>query len=84
MKKNFIIFRAFLLLAFVVAMQHVSFSQPPPPPTSNHGSAGNAPPGGGDGGAPVGDGLFFLIALAGLYGTKKLYDSRKSPQESEA
>jgi hypothetical protein len=83
MKKHFIIFRSLLLLAFVFTLQNVSFSQPPPPPTSNHGSAGNAPPGGG-GGAPVGDGLIFLVAMAGLYGGKKIYDARKPVEETEA
>ena len=83
MKKHFIIFRSLLLLAFVFTLQNVSFSQPPPP-ASNHGSQGNAPPGGGGGGAPVGDGLFFLVAMAGLYGSKKIYDARKTPRESEA
>ena len=84
MKKHFIIFRSLLLLAFVFALQNVSFSQPPPP-TSNHGSAGNAPPGGGgDGGAPVGDGLIFMVAMAGLYGSKKIYDARKPVEETEA
>ena len=84
MKKHFIIFRSLLLLAFVFTLQNVSFSQPPPPPSTNHGSQGNAPPGGGDGGAPIGDGLFFLVAMAGLYGGKKIYDSRKTTRESEA
>ena len=84
MKKHFIIFRSLLLLAFVFTLQNVSFSQPPPP-ASNHGSAGNAPPGGGgDGGAPVGDGLIFMVAMAGLYGGKKIYDARKPVEETEA
>ena len=82
MKKHFIIFRSFLLLAFVFTLQNVSFSQPPPP-ASNHGSAGNAPPRGGTG-APVGDGLFFLVTMAGLYGGKKIYDARKTTREIEA
>ncbi len=84
MKKHFIIFRSLLLLAFVFTLQNVSFSQPPPPPTSNHGSAGNAPPGGGGDGAPIGDGLIFLVAMAGLYGGKKIYDARKPVEETEA
>jgi hypothetical protein len=83
MKKHFIIFRSLLLLAFVFTLQNVSFSQPPPPPTTNHGSSGNAAPGGG-GGAPVGDGLVFLVAMAGLYGGKKIYDARKTAREIEA
>ena len=83
MKKHFIIFRSLLLLAFVFTLQNVSFSQPPPPPTSDHGSPGNAPPGGGDG-APVGDGMIFLVAMAGLYGGKKIYDARKPVEETEA
>ena len=83
MKKHFIIFRSLLLFALVFALQNVSFSQPPPPPSTNHGSQGNALQGGGEG-APVGDGLSFLVPLAGLYGGKKIYDARKAVGETEA
>jgi len=47
---------------------------PPPPPGGGHGGIGNEPPPG----APVGEGVFLLIGLAGLYGSKKVYDLRKS------
>jgi hypothetical protein len=80
MKIYFKILRAFLVLSFVFALQSVSFSQTPPPPPPQHGTLDNAPPGGG---APIGEGLFFLIGLAGLYGGIKIYDIRKSLKVKE-
>jgi hypothetical protein len=81
MKIYFKILRAFLLLSLVFTLQSVSFSQgAPPPPPPQHGTAENAPPGGG---APIGEGLFFLIGLAGLYGGIKIYDIRKSLKVKE-
>lgn len=47
---------------------------PPPPPSGGHGSTGNQPAGGG---APVGNGMLILPALAIGYGIKKIYDHRK-------
>ncbi len=81
MNKYFKILKTFLALALLFSIQTVSFSQPPPPPppTIGHGAAANQP----GGGAPIGDGMFFLIGLAGLYGGKKLYDLRKSPNAEE-
>ena len=77
MKKYFKILKAFIALTFLFSIHTVSFSQPPPPPPlppgGGHGSGGNQP-----GGAPVGEGVFLLIGLAGLYGGKKVYDIRKS------
>lgn len=76
MKKYFKILKATLALSLLLTIHTISLSQPPPPPPSGgHGLAGNAVPGSG---APIGDGLYLLIGLAGLYGGKKIYDFRKS------
>jgi len=46
------------------------FTQPPPPPTgAGHGASGNQ----NGGNAPVGGGLFILLGLGALYGSKKVY-----------
>lgn len=82
MKKQFIILRTLFVLAFVFTLHNLGFSQPPPPPSSNHGSAGNAPPGGG-GGAPIGDGLVFLVGMAGIYGARKVYLVKKNSKLQE-
>lgn len=75
MKKYFKILRITLVISIVFCIQSVSFPQPPPPP--QHGLNDNSPPTGGAG-APIGEGMFLLIGLAGLYGGKKVYDTRKS------
>jgi len=82
MKKDFKILKTFLALVLFLTIQIVSFSQPPPPPPPSigHGSASNQQPGAG---APIGEGLFMLIGLAGLYGGKKLYELRKSVNAKE-
>ena len=78
MKKHFKIFRTLLALALFFCLQTVSFSQPPPP--QEHGTSGDAPPGGG---APIGEGMYILFGLAGLYGGKKIYDLRKTLQSKD-
>lgn len=76
MKNYFNILKVCAILTLVFSIHTVSLSQPPPPPPSTpHGGSGNAPAGTG---APVGEGIFFLIGLAGLYGGKKMYDLRKN------
>lgn len=50
----------------------------PPPPPDQHGQGGNVP----GGGAPVGEGLLILTALAGAWGIKKFRDYRKISDES--
>lgn len=46
---------------------------PPPPPSGGHGIGGNSPPGAG---APIGEGMLFLIGLSVLYGSKKVHAFR--------
>lgn len=68
-----ILFRIILVLSITIGVNSISIAQPPPP--AGHGATGNAPPGGG---APVGEGLFLLIGLAGLYAGKKVYALRNT------
>jgi len=76
MKKHFWIYQTFITLGLLICIHTVSLAQPPPPPpSSGHGASGNAPPGGS---APIGEGMFLLIGLAGLYGGKKIYDLRQT------
>jgi hypothetical protein len=83
MKNHFRIFAAFLTLALLISIHVETFATggpPPPPPGGGHGGGGNNPPGSG---APIGEGMFILIGLAGLYGGKKVYDLRKNAKSEE-
>jgi hypothetical protein len=73
MKNHFQIFKLALALTILIGSNAISLAQPPPPSASQHGTGGNQAPSG----APIGEGMFFLIGLAGLYGGKKVYDFRK-------
>ena len=68
----------FLLFVIVASAK----SQPPPPPAT-HGLSSNQPSGGGSG-APIGDGMFLLIALSAAYGTKKAYTAKHKETEDES
>jgi hypothetical protein len=72
MKHSFRIFKIAFALTLVIVCNTVSMAQPPPPTPAGHGTGGNQAPS-----APVGEGMFILIGLAGLYGGKKIYDFRK-------
>ncbi len=61
----------FLLLVFTFVLSGIA--QPPPPPT--HGQNEDQPA------APIGSGIIILLALAGAYGAKKVYDARKKIRE---
>jgi len=76
MKKIFYTF----LLIFSIVLSGELFSQDPPspgdpPPQSGGTHVGGSPPGGG--GAPIGDGLFIIIAFAAAWSGKKIFDTRK-------
>ena len=75
MKQHIRIFIAFLSLALLLCIHTASMAQPPPP--AEHASSTNMAPS-DTGGAPIGDGMYLLFALAGLYGGKKVYDTRKA------
>jgi len=83
MKNSFKLYITLIVLSIVFSVSTVSFSQPPPPPppTLGHGYSGDAPAGGG---APIGEGMFLLIGLAGIYGGRKVYDFRKALKNKEA
>lgn len=74
--------RIFVLTLFVfvsiVSTTSVLAQDPPPPPVGGHGAGGSQVPGGG---APVGSGLILLIAMAGSYAGKKIFDARKNLPE---
>ena len=74
--KNIVRIFVLTLFVFVSIVPPISvFAQdpPPPPPGGGHGAGGSQVPGGG---APIGSGLVFLIAMAAGYGGKKVYDLR--------
>lgn len=65
--KSYLFKIASIMFFVVVTMTSIASSPPPPPPA--HGASGNQCT---TGGAPVGEGLFILLGLAGLYGGYKL------------
>ena len=69
--------RIIFFLTFFVAVSP-AIADPPFPP-AQHGNGGNQPAGGG---APIGDGMFLLLALSAAYGTRKAYKSHHEEEES--
>lgn len=73
------IFRTFVATAFILAAPLFMMAQNPPHPNGgNAPGSGNTPVGGG---APIGSGLIIMLALGMGYGTRKVFDARKSFQE---
>lgn len=70
------ILTAIFTLALLIGLNTLSSAQapPPPPPTEGHGLLGSQHD---PNSAPVGDGVYILIGLVGLYASKKVYDNRK-------
>jgi hypothetical protein len=62
-----------LLVILVFTLALAGIAQPPPPP--GHGADDDQPA------APIGSGIAILLALAGAYGAKKVYDARKKIRE---
>jgi hypothetical protein len=75
MKNKFKILAIGLTLGFIFGLSNVSIPQPPPP--IDHGDEGNV----GGGPAPVGSGLFILLGMGAVYGSKKLYKGWKNLEE---
>jgi len=69
----------------IIVLAAVNFSTsvmaPPNPDPGGGGIPGGGDPGGGSigggSGAPIGDGIYFLIALAMIYGINRWYAIRK-------
>lgn len=79
MKKIFVNLSIVVFLTGFLTISHTVIAQEPPhPPTSGHGQPGNQNP--TNGGAPVGEGLFILLAL-GL--TRAGYKSSVEKKDSE-
>lgn len=82
MKRSFtglpvaVIFTMFLMFS----VNQVTFSQPPPPPQGNPANQFNSS-GNEAAAAPVGEGIWILIALAASYGVRRYM--RKSEVDSE-
>jgi hypothetical protein len=72
--KSFRHFMVFIVFVLLFTCNTRSLAQPPPP-SGGHGIGSDSPPGGGEG-APIGEGLFFLIGLAAVYGGKKMVGFR--------
>lgn len=64
-----------LLVILVFILLLTATAQPPPP--TDHGEEDNQPA------APIGSGIFILLALAGAYGAKKVYDANGSQPPTE-
>ncbi len=69
--------KSLLVAGIFLTLPLFSIAQTPPHPNNGGGGpgGGNTPVGGG---APIGGGLIIMMALAMGYGTKKVYDFRKS------
>lgn len=77
MKKNVKILASTLLIVGGLTLSTASFAQPDPPESPGSGTEM------GGGGAPVGSGLFILLAAAAGYGAKKVYKLSASKEENE-
>ncbi len=72
-KSGITLITCILLIVFTTSGSGLFAQPPPPPPSQGHGLGSDNPPGSG---APIGDGMFLLLGLAGLYSVKKIYAHR--------
>jgi hypothetical protein len=70
------------IAAFLAIAPMLMFAQTPPDPPDGGGGGGN--PGGPPVGAPVGDGIYLLAALAFAYGSRKVYVMNTAEKAMEA
>ncbi len=64
----------FSVLVFFILSTGVMAQVGPPDPPGEHGSGDDEAPGGG---APIGSGVFILLGLSSVYGSKKVYNLLK-------
>ena len=60
-----------MMFILFMSLGHLALAQPMTP---QHEQDGNQP-------APIGSGIAILLAMAGAYGAKKVYDARKKIRE---
>ena len=74
MKKMKSLLMIAVLIICIGPMSLFSQDVPPPPPGGGHGAATNQE---GGRGAPIGGGLFILLAMGSGYGAYKIYQKKK-------
>ena len=79
MKRNL---NRLILAVFLFAQPFILWAQTPPDPPG--GSPGTGGPGTVGSGAPIGDGVFILLALAMAYTARKIYIMRTEKQAEKA
>lgn len=67
------IFQILITITLVFCCQQI-FAQNAPAPPSNHGATTNQT----GGGAPIGEGMYLLLAMGGIYGVYKMYQYKKA------
>lgn len=70
--KNF--FRRLLIAAYLFIAPIILLAQQPPHPNGGVNGPGGGPVGGG---APIGDGIYFMVAFALVYGISRWYAINK-------
>lgn len=67
-------FEIILIAVSLISLPLLMLAQPPHPPGGQHRNPQNLPPAG----STLGEGLVFLRSLEGLYGGKKVFETRKT------
>jgi hypothetical protein len=78
MRKILNILTVSLILSIAIFLTDSLYAQTQaPPPPQTHGVGGDVP----GGGAPVGEGIIFLVAMGAAYGARKVYSMRRKLAE---
>jgi hypothetical protein len=78
MRKILNILTVSLILSIAIFLTDSLYAQTQaPPPPQTHGVGGDVP----GGGAPVGEGIVFLVAMGAAYGARKVYSMRRKLAE---
>ena len=80
MKTNF---KIFIISVLLVTSPLFMLAQPPHPNNGGSAPTGSNTPVGQEGGAPVGNGTFILMALAAAYAGRKVYVMRTAAPAEE-